>query len=345
MAAALWLAATGAGLPRHRGGAAGCRRPGAPRGPGARRGAGPGRRRVQALAGAVPRAGPPRPTTARPLPVAAFLAGTSKVAALAALLVVVQAVAPLGAPVLTAVAVLAAAQHDPRQRHGAAPGRRRAPARLVHRRPGRLGHPAAGRGVDLRRPGRERLPAGLPRRHPPRVRRGRALWRHLRGPGRRPAPSSSYGSGRGLLREHPLLACGLGLALLSLAGLPPGVLGLVAKVVALRPVVADGLWLLAVVAVGNAVLGIAVYLRWLRLLLGPVPAARTAGRQEPAGRARPARPRASVRRVHPAVLIAVGADVRRAGADQPGPRAAAAPARLSRAAAAHRNDRALARRR
>ena len=82
---------------------------------------------------------------------------------------------------------------------------------------------------------------------------------------------SSYGSGRGLLREHPLLACALGLALLSLAGLPPGVLGVVAKVVALRPVVADGLWLLAVVAAANAVLGVAVYLRWLRLLLGPRP--------------------------------------------------------------------------
>ena len=42
-----------------------------------------------------------------PLSVATFLAGTSKVAALAALLVVVQAVTPLGAPVLSAVAGLA----------------------------------------------------------------------------------------------------------------------------------------------------------------------------------------------------------------------------------------------
>jgi NADH-quinone oxidoreductase subunit N len=89
--------------------------------------------------------------------------------------------------------------------------------------------------------------------------------------GRAARTLSSYGSGRGLLREHPLLACGLGLALLSLAGLPPGLLGVVAKVVALRPVVAGGMWLLAVVAAANAVLGVAVYLRWLRVLLGAVP--------------------------------------------------------------------------
>jgi len=68
---------------------------------------------------------------------------------------------------------------------------------------------------------------------------------------------------RGLLVEHPVLASALGLALLSLAGLPPGFLGLVAKVAALRPVVTSELWLLAVVAAVNAVLGVAVYLRWL----------------------------------------------------------------------------------
>ena len=82
-----------------------------------------------------------------------------------------------------------------------------------------------------------------------------------------------------------MLACGLGLALLSLAGLPPGLLGLVAKVVALRPVVAGGLWLLAVVAAANAVLGVAVYLRWLRVLLGTVPGEQpAAGRGPVAGR-------------------------------------------------------------
>lgn len=71
----------------------------------------------------------------------------------------------------------------------------------------------------------------------------------------------------GLLRRRPVLGGALGLALLSLAGLPPGVLGLVAKVLALRPVVGDGQWVLALVAVANAVLGIAVYLRWFTVLL------------------------------------------------------------------------------
>lgn len=73
---------------------------------------------------------------------------------------------------------------------------------------------------------------------------------------------------RGLFRLHPLLAGLLAFALVSLAGLPPGILGLVAKIVALRPVVDDGLWWLALVAVANAVLGIAVYLRWVAVLFG-----------------------------------------------------------------------------
>ena len=72
----------------------------------------------------------------------------------------------------------------------------------------------------------------------------------------------------GLLRTHPLLGGLLALALLSLAGLPPGIVGLVAKVVALEAVVAGGLWPLAVVAVVGAVLGVAVYLRWVAVLLG-----------------------------------------------------------------------------
>jgi NADH-quinone oxidoreductase subunit N len=77
----------------------------------------------------------------------------------------------------------------------------------------------------------------------------------------------------------------------------------VAKVVALRPVVAGGLWLLAVVAAGNAVLGVAVYLRWLRLLLGPVPGEDVVGEPVVAQTATPAGVR---RRVHPAVLTAAG---------------------------------------
>ncbi|HET7820803.1 MAG TPA: hypothetical protein VFL10_04695, partial [Ornithinibacter sp.] len=83
---------------------------------------------------------------------------------------------------------------------------------------------------------------------------------------------------RGLLRRDRLTGGALAFALLVLAGLPPGIIGLVAKVVALRPAVDAGLWPLALVAVVAVVLGIAVYLRWFALLLGepdarPLPAA------------------------------------------------------------------------
>lgn len=67
----------------------------------------------------------------------------------------------------------------------------------------------------------------------------------------------------GLLHDRPLLALPLGFALLSLAGLPPAVVGLVAKIVVLRPVAGEGMWWLAVVAAVNVALGIAVYLRWI----------------------------------------------------------------------------------
>jgi NADH-quinone oxidoreductase subunit N len=72
---------------------------------------------------------------------------------------------------------------------------------------------------------------------------------------------------RGLLRRDRLAGGALAFALLVLAGLPPGIIGLVAKVVALRPAVEAGLWPLAFVAVVAVVLGIAVYLRWFALLI------------------------------------------------------------------------------
>ena len=82
------------------------------------------------------------------------------------------------------------------------------------------------------------------------------------------------------MRTRPLLGLPLALALLTLAGLPPAVLGLVAKIVALRPVAADGTWWLAVVAALNVALGIAVYVRWVAVLLqtpDPAPVGVAAG--------------------------------------------------------------------
>lgn len=72
---------------------------------------------------------------------------------------------------------------------------------------------------------------------------------------------------RGLLRARPLLALPLMLALLTLAGLPPAVAGLVAKVAVLRPVLGEEMWWLALVAALNVALGIAVYLRWLAIMV------------------------------------------------------------------------------
>ncbi len=71
---------------------------------------------------------------------------------------------------------------------------------------------------------------------------------------------------RGLLRSRPWLGLPLAFALLSLAGLPPAIIGLVAKIVVIRPIAGDGLWWLAVIAALNVALGIAVYLRWLGVL-------------------------------------------------------------------------------
>jgi NADH-quinone oxidoreductase subunit N len=72
---------------------------------------------------------------------------------------------------------------------------------------------------------------------------------------------------RGLVRREPVAAVLLGLSLLSLAGLPPGIAGLVAKLAALAPVADAGTWWLAVGAAVNVALGLAYYLRWTALLV------------------------------------------------------------------------------
>jgi NADH-quinone oxidoreductase subunit N len=66
---------------------------------------------------------------------------------------------------------------------------------------------------------------------------------------------------RGLGRRRPWVAAALALALAGLAGLPPGLAGLFAKVVVIKSLVdSDVLWLALVVA-ANAVLGLAYYVR------------------------------------------------------------------------------------
>ena len=204
--------------------------------------------------------------------VATFLATVSKVAALAALLVVLRAVSALGTPALLAIAILAALSMT-------------------------LGNVMALRQADV-----VRLLA----------------WSTVAQAGWVVLPlvsisalgvtaSATYlltyvvatlvafavvavtlgdepGRGRqltaydGLWRRNPWRAGALALALTSLAGLPPGVIGLVGKITALRPVVAQGWVWLAVIAAVNAVIGVAVYLRWLRGVI-TVPEGRAAPRQ------------------------------------------------------------------
>jgi NADH-quinone oxidoreductase subunit N len=66
---------------------------------------------------------------------------------------------------------------------------------------------------------------------------------------------------RGLARRSPLLAAALTLFLLGLAGLPPTLAGLVAKVVVLRAALLGGAGWLAVAVAVNTVIGLAYYLR------------------------------------------------------------------------------------
>lgn len=71
----------------------------------------------------------------------------------------------------------------------------------------------------------------------------------------------------GLARRLPLLGIALGFALLCLAGLPPGIVGLVAKVVIFQSAVDAGLTWLAVVLAVNVTIGLVYYLRFIAVLV------------------------------------------------------------------------------
>jgi NADH-quinone oxidoreductase subunit N len=193
-----------------------------------------------------------------PLPIATFLATVSKIAALAALLVVLRAVSVLGTPALSSIALLAALSMT------------------------------VGNVLALRQDDVVRLLAWstvaqagwviLPLVSISALGVGASATYLLTYVAatlvafavvavtvrERPADGRVLAGYEGLWRRSPWRAGALALALTSLAGLPPGVIGLVGKVVALRPVVAEGWVWLAAIAAANAVLGVAVYLRWLR---------------------------------------------------------------------------------
>jgi len=82
---------------------------------------------------------------------------------------------------------------------------------------------------------------------------------------------------QGAARRRPWIGAALVLALVGLAGLPPGLAGLFAKVVVVRSLLAgDAGWLAVVVAL-NAVVGLAYYVRVAAVLYAPEPAASRAG--------------------------------------------------------------------
>lgn len=82
---------------------------------------------------------------------------------------------------------------------------------------------------------------------------------------------------RGLYRAHPLAAAALAFFLLCLAGLPPGFIGLFAKIAILHTAVANGMTWLAVFMALNVVVALYYYLRWAALLFQPAPRPGPAG--------------------------------------------------------------------
>jgi NADH-quinone oxidoreductase subunit N len=74
---------------------------------------------------------------------------------------------------------------------------------------------------------------------------------------------------RGLFRAHPVAALGMAFFLLCLAGIPPGLAGLFAKVTVFQAVVGSGTGWLAVVMAVNVVIGLYYYLGWTAQLFAP----------------------------------------------------------------------------
>ncbi|MET8131936.1 NADH-quinone oxidoreductase subunit N [Streptomyces sp. NPDC005251] len=82
----------------------------------------------------------------------------------------------------------------------------------------------------------------------------------------RRSPLNRISDYRGLYAESPLSALVLGFFLLCLAGLPPGIIGLFAKVTVFAAAVDAGLGWLAVVMAVNVVIALFYYLQWTTLL-------------------------------------------------------------------------------
>ncbi|MDR8407450.1 NADH-quinone oxidoreductase subunit N [Nonomuraea sp. 3-1Str] len=76
---------------------------------------------------------------------------------------------------------------------------------------------------------------------------------------------------RGLAYRSPVAGLALGFSLICLAGLPPGLAGLFAKVVVFRELVNGGAGWLAVIMAVNTVLGLYYYVSWTAQIFTPAP--------------------------------------------------------------------------
>ncbi|MBF6045055.1 NADH-quinone oxidoreductase subunit N [Streptomyces sp. NRRL B-1677] len=85
----------------------------------------------------------------------------------------------------------------------------------------------------------------------------------------RTSPRNRITDYRGLYARWPLAALAMGFFLLCLAGLPPGIIGLFAKVTVFRAAVDAGLGWLAVVMALNVVIALYYYLQWTAILFRP----------------------------------------------------------------------------
>ncbi len=81
---------------------------------------------------------------------------------------------------------------------------------------------------------------------------------------------------RGLAFRRPAAALSLAFFLICLAGLPPGLSGLFAKIVVFREVVSGGLGWLALVMAVNTVIGLCYYIAWAARLFTPATGPATA---------------------------------------------------------------------
>ncbi len=192
------------------------------------------------------------------VPVATFLATVSKIAALAALLVVLRAITVIGAPALASIALLSALSMTVgnimalRQDNVI-----RLLAWSTVAQAGWVVLPL----VSVSPAGNRAASTYLLTYVAATVVAFAVVALTVR---ERPGAGRHLAAYEGLWHRSPWRAGALALALTSLAGLPPGIIGLIGKVVALRPVLVEGWVWLAVIAAANAVLGVAVYLRWLR---------------------------------------------------------------------------------